>query len=350
MLPGAANPLGTLRFATRFPEPKAAGFYRDAQGLMVSSIGIGTYLGETDDATDLGYVEAVKGALAGGVNFIDTSLNYRNQRSERAIGAALRHAGEAGEIHRDEIIVATKAGYLVPDGVPGDMLRAGDVVGGMHSMAPHFLRDQLGRSLRNLGLGSIDVFYLHNPETQLAYIGETEFLARIRRAFEMLERTVEEGQIHYYGTATWQGYRHRQPSPEALPLESLAGIAQEIAGDSHHFRFIQLPFNLAMPEAFANRVNGENVLEVAARLGITVVASASLSQSRLSRNLPDEIRAKLPGAKTDAQRAIQFVRSTPGIAVALAGMSSLVHVHENLGLAAVPSMDEESYLSLYAQT
>src|SRR5580704_6099335 len=92
MLTGLANPSGTIRFATRFPEPKAAGFYRDAQGLRVSSIGIGTYLGEMDDATDFGYVEAVKGALAAGVNCIDTSLNYRNQRSERAIGAALRQA------------------------------------------------------------------------------------------------------------------------------------------------------------------------------------------------------------------------------------------------------------------
>jgi aryl-alcohol dehydrogenase-like predicted oxidoreductase len=102
-----------------------------------------------------------------------------------------------------------------------------------------------------------------------------------------------------------------------------------------------------MPEAFANRVNGENVLEVASRLGISVVASASLYQARLSRNLPDEIRSRLPGAETDAQRAIQFVRSTPGIAVALVGMSSLAHVRENLGLAGVPPLDPEQYMNLY---
>ncbi len=336
MLPDLADPSGTLRFAARFPAAKAAGFYREAQGILLSSIGIGTYLGEMDDATDRGYTEAVRGALAGGVNCIDTSLNYRNQRSERSVGAALRQAMQTGEVRRDEIVICTKAGYLVPDAVPLGVLKASDVVGGMHCMAPLFLSDQLGRSLRNLGLESIDVFYLHNPETQLAYLGETEFLGRIRQAFEWLETSAGEGRIHYYGTATWQGYRHPQPSPEALSLERLAAIAREIAGDSHRFRFIQLPFNLAMPEALVNRANGENVLEIAARLGITVIASASLFQSRLSRNLPDEIRDQLPGARTDAQRAIQFVRSTPGIAVALVGMSNLAHVRENLGLAAVP--------------
>jgi aryl-alcohol dehydrogenase-like predicted oxidoreductase len=347
VLPHLADSAGTQHYAARFPAPKKAGFYKDAQGLLVSGIGIGTYLGEMDQATDTGYQEAVRAALAAGVNFIDTSLNYRNQRSERSIGAALRQAVEAGEVDRNEIVIATKAGYLVPDAVPAGVLKPGDVVGGMHSMAPDFLRDQLERSRLNLRLNSIDVFYLHNPETQLAYLNETEFLAKIRLAFEFLESAVSDGQIHYYGTATWQGYRHREPSREALSLEKLAGIATEITGPAHHFRFIQLPFNLAMPEAFANRVNGESILDVAARLGVTAVASASLYQARLSRNLPDEIRSRLPGAETDAQRAIQFVRSTPGIAVALVGMSKLQHVQENLALATVPPLDPAHYNKLY---
>ena len=347
VFPYLADSSATLRFAARFPALKAAGFYREVQGLTVSNIGIGTYLGEMDAATDSSYTEAVRGALTAGVNFIDTSLNYRNQRSERSIGTALRQAVEAGEVHREEIVVSTKAGYLVPDAVPKAILSANDIVGGMHSLASAFLRDQLDRSRANLGLDAIDVFYLHNPETQLAYISQTEFLERIRPAFEYLESAVADGRIHYYGTATWEGYRHREPSREALPLEELAAIAHEIGGEAHHFRFIQIPFNLAMPEAFANRVNGENVLEVAARLGISVVASASLYQARLSRNLPDEIRSRLPGAETDAQRAIQFVRSTPGIAVALVGMSSLAHVRENLGLASVPPLDPGRYMNLY---
>ncbi|HEX4594129.1 MAG TPA: hypothetical protein VH157_07630, partial [Bryobacteraceae bacterium] len=133
----------------------------------------------------------------------------------------------------------------------------------------------------------------------------------------------------------------------ALSLERLAGIAREAGGEGHHFRFIQLPLNLAMPEAFGMQVDGENVLGLAGRLGITAVASASLLQARLARNLPSEIRDRLLGTRTDAQRAIQYVRSTPGITAALVGMSSREHVRENLELATVAAATEEQYLGLF---
>src|SRR6185295_8233166 len=97
--------------------------------------------------------------------------------------------------------------------------------------------------------------------------------------------------------------------------------------------FIQLPFNLGMVEAFVDRP--ENVLEGAARLGIAAVASASISQGRALANMPDTVAQVLPGL-TDAQRAIQFTRSTPGISVALVGMGRTGHVAENLGVARVP--------------
>jgi aryl-alcohol dehydrogenase-like predicted oxidoreductase len=347
MLPGRATASATARFAARFRAHQDVGFYRDAQLLTVSNIGIGTYLGEMDQATDLGYAEAVAAALAGGVNFIDTSLNYRNQHSERAIGTALAEMVKAGAVQRDEVVICTKAGYLVPDAIPQDAITARDVVGGMHSMAPAFLADQLRRSRENLGIETIDVFYLHNPETQLSYVDQDEFYARIHQAFIFLEEAVKQGGIQFYGTATWEGYRKPPQSPGALSLERLAGIAREAGGEGHHFRFIQLPLNLAMPEAFGMQVDGENVLKQARRLGITTVASASLLQSRLARNLPSEVRERLPGARTDAQCAIQFVRSTPGITTALVGMSKGEHVRENLELATVAAATEEQYLGLF---
>jgi predicted aldo/keto reductase-like oxidoreductase len=89
------------------------------------------------------------------------------------------------------------------------------------------------------------------------------------------------------------------------------------------------------------------VLDVAARLGIPAVASASLLQARLARNLPSELRAQLPGTRTDAQCAIQFARSTPGITVALVGMSTPAHVRENLELASISPAAAEQYLSLF---
>lgn len=326
---GCATLTGTQRFAARFPAAGAAGFYRRAQDVLVSNVGIGTYLGEIDDATDAGYAAAVQTAIACGANLIDTSLNYRDQRSERAVGAAIHG------VPRDEIVVCTKGGYLVRDAItPGTLDRNG-VVGGMHSIAPAFLSDQLERSRDNLGLQTIDIYYLHNPETQLEVVDQAEFTIRIRAAFDRLERAVSDGHIRFYGTATWNGYRCGA-ARGALSLRTLTGAAREIAGDRHHFRFIQLPLNLAMTEALTRPgEDGRLILDLAAELEISVIASASLLQSRLSRNLPAEVAAQFPGLATDAQRSIQFTRSTPGITSALVGMSNPMHVRENLAVASL---------------
>jgi aryl-alcohol dehydrogenase-like predicted oxidoreductase len=349
MFTGFANAEGTARFAGRFSGPKSAGFYRQVQGLTVSSIGIGTYLGACDRDTDVSYTQAVESALTKGLNFIDTSLNYRNQLSERSIGAALSDLIQRKAIARDEIVVCTKAGYLVPNAVPEGVLKPEDIVGGMHAMTPAFLADQLERSRQNLGLATLDVLYLHNPETQLGYVSADTFYTRVRDAFAFLETKVGEGAIRFYGMATWDGFRIQGGANGALSLTRAAQIANEIAGEQHHFRFIQLPFNFAMPEAFIQRVDGKNVLSLARELGITVVASASLLQARLASGIPDHIAAKFPGTATDAQRSIQFTRSTPGISVALIGMSKAEHVRENLGLANTPPMNEPQYLNVYKQ-
>jgi predicted aldo/keto reductase-like oxidoreductase len=76
--------------------------------------------------------------------------------------------------------------------------------------------------------------------------------------------------------------------------------------------------------------------EAARRLGVYVMASASILQGQLAKNLPPMVAANLPGLATDAQRAVQFVRSTPGIGTALVGMKSIAHVEESAGVAAVP--------------
>jgi aryl-alcohol dehydrogenase-like predicted oxidoreductase len=350
MLPSWSTPEATARYAARFD---GNNFYRAAQGRNVSSVGIGTYLGGMDDDSDRAYEAAISAALRGGINFIDTSLNYRHQRSERNIGAAINAVTAAGELHRDDLMVCTKAGYLVPGAVP-EKLDPGDVVGGMHSLSPDFLADQLARSCTNLGLEAIDVFYLHNPETQLRFIPSEQFYERIRRAFVFLEDAVRQGRILWYGTATWEGYRKSAEAPDRLSLLKLIEIANDIGGARHHFRFIQLPFNLAMVEAYGQKAEHgggppKSVLEVAEEYGITAVASASLLQAKLAKGLPDELANQL-GLETDAQRAIQFVRSTPGITVALVGMSQSAHVAENLALRTVDPVPLEVYKGFYRQS
>jgi aryl-alcohol dehydrogenase-like predicted oxidoreductase len=321
-----ATASATANYAMRHPEYYRAGFFRTIFDLHVSTLGIGTYLNASADA--------LLAAAENGINFFDAAINYRHQQSERDMGTALR------QLQRDEIVVCTKAGFLTPGAVP-DFLTAEDVAGNMHSMAPDFLEDQIERSLANLGVDTIDVFYLHNPETQLGFRTRDEFEARIRRAFARLERLADQQKIRWYGCATWEGFRQ----PGQLSLPRLAEIAAEEGGAEHRFRFVQLPFNLGMVEAYVGKP--ESVLDQAARLGIAVVASATLLQTRVLDQMPDAVADLLPGLETAAQRAIQFTRSTPGISVALVGMGRREHVLDNLGVGRVPPATPDEYGRLF---
>ncbi|MGW3251448.1 aldo/keto reductase [Streptomyces fungicidicus] len=307
-------------------------------------MGIGTYRGAMDNETDVAYISAIRAALHAGVNVIDTSLNYRYQRSERSVGAALRTFTKEDGGNRDGVLVCTKGGYLVPGGLAPGSLDA-DEVAGAHSMAPTFLADQLERSRRNLGLAVIDVYYLHNPETQLQFVDQPTFIIRIRRAFEWLEKAADEGLIGYYGVATWDGF-----FDGSLSLRSLEATARQVAGDAHRFRFVQLPVNLGLLDILRSLTDrDENLLEVAEELGVTVIASASLLQGRSAGDLPSWITSVLPDLSTDAQRAIQFVRSTPGVTCALVGMRNACHVADNTALATTPPLSPDQYRVAFLQ-
>ncbi|HEU5322895.1 MAG TPA: aldo/keto reductase [Methylomirabilota bacterium] len=366
---GHATPAGTARYAARVAGVAPEHFRTlPPEGLHVSTVGIGTYLGREDDATDALYRRAVSAALARGVNVVDTAINYRHQRSERAIGAALAEAVARGELARDEVVVATKGGFIPFDGqLPADpgayftatylrpgIVKPGDVAAGSHCMAPRYLSDQIDRSRRNLGLATIDLYYVHNPESQLGEVARPVFEARLREAFAALEAAVAEGRIRAYGTATWHGYRRDPSDPDYLSLPDVVALARAVGGEGHHFRVIQLPYNLAMPEAFTRanqRADGGlvPVLEAARRLGVYTMASASVYQGQLTRGLPPVVAEYLPGLGTDAQRALQFVRSTPGIGTALVGMKSGAHVDENAGVAAVPPLPWAQFQRLFSE-
>jgi aryl-alcohol dehydrogenase-like predicted oxidoreductase len=359
----SATKEGTTRYAQKFTGRAAQGHFRETQRLVLSSLGIGTYLGQPDGKTDEGYTGAVVAAVENGINVIDTAINYRFQRSERSIGVALRQLATKG-IEREEIVLCTKGGYLTPDSsMPADpneyffheyiqpgVFSAKDIAAGSHCMTPRFLKDQLGRSLKNLGVECVDVYYLHNPETQLTEVPKEEFLQRVHSAFTFLESAVEAGEIQYYGMATWNGFRQDARARDAMQLGEITQIAQEIAGGRHRFRFVQLPFNLAMTEALtlgnqSLRGRDRTIMEAASELDITLIASASLLQGQVSRNLPGFVAEAL-GLANDAERALQFVRSSPGITTALVGMSKLEHVKANAQLVnlAPATMDEFSKL------
>lgn len=357
---------GTTRYAEKFRGLAADGHFRQVRELVFSSLGAGTYLGQPNDSTDSSYAAAIATAVESGINVIDTAINYRLQRSERSVGTALKILGHKG-FSRDEIVVCTKGGYLTPDGaIPADPNRyffdeyiqkgvftAKDVAAGCHCMTPRFLENQLVRSLRNLGTDCIDIYYLHNPETQLSDVPKAEFLDRVRDAFGFLESAASADRIKFYGMATWNGFRQQAEARDAMQLGELEATARAIAGDAHHFRFVQLPFNLAMTEALTlgnQRLGTQNktVMEAADELGIHLIASASLLQGQVAQNLPEFVAEAL-GLENDAQRALQFVRSAPGITTALVGMARTPHVEANAKLVEVPPAGLEQFGKLFSR-
>jgi aryl-alcohol dehydrogenase-like predicted oxidoreductase len=364
---GGATKEGTARYAEKFRGIAAAGHFREVEGLTMSSLGIGTYLGQPNDSTDSSYTAAIVAAVESGINLIDSAINYRLQRSERCIGTALKVLARKG-IARDEIVLCTKGGYLTPDGsMPADPNRyffeeylhkgvfsAKDIAAGSHCMAARFLENQLGRSLKNLQVDCVDVYYLHNPETQLSEISQSDFLTRVREAFVFLESAVDRRRIQFYGMATWNGFRQEKTARDAMQLGQIADIAKEIAGEKHHFRFVQLPFNLAMTEALTQGnqtvLSGQKtVMEAADELGIKLIASASLLQGQVAQNLPGFVAEAL-GLQNDAERALQFARSAPGITAALVGMSRTAHVEANARLVEVAPAGLDQFSKLFSRS
>jgi aryl-alcohol dehydrogenase-like predicted oxidoreductase len=328
--------------------------------MTLSSLGLGTYLGDSGTAVDRGYVEAGRAFLRAGGNVFDSAANYRGGRSEAALGQLLPG------LDRDSFFISTKAGYLpMSDGRTAEdprawftrvlegpgVLSADQVVDGCHALTPKYLAHQLDVSLAALGLDRVDLFHLHNPEQQRPLRGPKAFREVLRAAFEACEELRSAGKIRAYGCATWNGLRVPPDAPDHLSLEDLLSIAEGVAGREHGFRWVQLPLNLAMPEAFlapTQRFAGTQMplLEAARAAGIRVQASASMMQARILRQIqPDVVQAL--GAATPAQAALQFARSCPGVDVALCGMATLAHVIENSQVLGLPRIDATTLRELY---
>ncbi len=327
--------------------------------LKLSKLGVGTYLGELDQKTSEGYREVIKTALQRGINVVDTAIVYRYMKSERDIGEVLR------EVPRDKVIVSTKGGYVpydVDSGIdPKDYFYENFVNTGIikleemtpqgHYLSAKFIEWCLNESLENMNTDYVDIYFLHNPEEQLNFFDRKTFNTKIRECFEYLEFEVKRGRVRYYGLATWGGFRVSPASRQYLNLPELLGIAEQVAGQEHHFRFIQLPYNLGMPEAYTlknQEVDGQRVstLEACERLGVYTYISASIYQGRVIGRVPQELKQKLKVEK-DVHASLQFVLSTPGVGTALVGMSKLEHLEENLQILSIPRLSETEFLSLF---
>lgn len=357
MIRGHATSEGTKRFAESSPADMFN--YRVFAGLTLSNVGMGTYLGEPDHATDQAVRQAVYESVRAGINVFDTAINYRSQKAERALGAALAEMIQDNIVSREDIFLSTKNGYVTSDAdtgqdfweyvkeqyVRGGAIKQGDISSGYHCMSIPFLEDQINRSMKNLGVDCIDLMYLHNAvEGWYQDVSHDDLLDKISKAIHWLESQRRDNRIRYYGLATWECFRVPPDDPQHLSLEWVLDTAIEAAGRSHGLRFVQLPYNMYLDQALrqpSQHVGGQNIpfLQAAQQFNIGVFTSVPFMQGRLlSPGVMPEF-----GAGPPSVRSLQFIRSTPGVLAPLVGHKSMSHVSENLEVLKIPPMSPDTF-------
>lgn len=285
------------------------------------------------------------------------------QTSERALGAALRRAFTEGEARRDEVVVVTKGGALVPEPaeatsyaqaqrslrqtyVESGLVDPRFVVNGNSLDAP-FIRDQIARSRRNLGLATIDLYLVQEPELHLRALGPDDFRTRFTALLETLEKAVEHGWIGAYGICTWDGLLVPHSERGHLSIVELFDMAHRVAGGHHHLLALQLPYGLAAGEGavldsqLGPDGNSASAIATLRGTGTAILASAPLYGGRILGRVPGFVAEALPEARGDAQCSLQFVRSTEGVTSAVVGMREPDHVDENLALTRVAPASPE---------
>jgi len=360
MISGFATSEGTEKFV------KNSGVnpnnFRNFRNLSLSNVGIGTYLGDEDSRTDDLVTNAVKQSIQSGINVVDTAINYRSQKAERSVRKAISELIEEEKITRDQIFISSKNGYVTNDAdVQSDfweyvkaeytdkgIVKEGDITSGYHCMTPSYLSDQLDRSLKNLGLNCIDLMYLHNAiEGQIKDVSKEKFLENLKSVFKLYEQKRKEGKIKFYGMATWECFRVSKDDSQYLSLEETIAMAKETGGENHGFRFIQLPFNLYYDQALLEKTQtignkSVSVLESASRLEIGVFTSVPFMQGRL---LQPGVIPEFNDLKPSL-RALQFIRSSPGVIAPLIGQKLSEHVSENLEIMKIPPIPENEFIEL----
>ncbi|HVK60806.1 MAG TPA: aldo/keto reductase [Bdellovibrionales bacterium] len=312
--------------------------------LTVSRIGFGCYRVHQFEPD---HREALKEALLGGVNLIDTSANYTDGSSERLVGDILNEVITSGEVSRDAIVVVTKAGYVQGTNLRDarERMNTGRAYSEMvefqsdcwHNISPEYLADQITKSLERLRLDRIDVLLLHNPEYFFKTGGSRDvYYARIEKAFRHLESEVAKGRIAYYGISS-NTFGEVESRSDFTSLAKVVEIAKSIS-KNNHFKVVQLPFNLYEAGAALHKNNNrKSIFEFASESGLAVLTNRpfnALAKERLVRltSFPthDEVEVK-GGLHTTLGRAIELEKRAPGYPKAAQGLHWAHALRERLG-------------------
>jgi aryl-alcohol dehydrogenase-like predicted oxidoreductase len=286
-------------------------------------------------------MEAVSRAAALGVNFYDTAPFYGQGESERILGAVVCN-------RRHEFIVATKVGLY-----PSLLLRTAAVLKPMVRSAlkaipgarRQFLQQSVQGFMRSNNTVSFDAASiaksvdsslrrLRTDYIDLLLLHVTPPAGQIDTALEVMLRLKQQGKIRHFGasshgaeeTALWLSLSGRgvaalqvmlnpleiQALNQCLPAAQASGTA--IIAREPFARGKLLPPR--QPESSALGFLGQGFDN-----------RFSAMAARLQRTVP--------------QLAVQFLAEQPGVAVVLAGMSTIAHLEENIRALSLPALSPQ---------
>jgi aryl-alcohol dehydrogenase-like predicted oxidoreductase len=291
--------------------------------LNVSEFGLGcARIGGIFQRDPADFLNLLSAALDGGINFFDTSDMYSQGESERLLGRAFRH-------RRGQVVIATKAGYVLPTqrmivarlkplvrpliGLLG--LRRHHLPSAVRgSPAQNFSPARLVRavegSLRRLGTDRLDLFQLHSPPTPVVELGEW---------VEALDGLKQEGKIRYYGIScdsvetALAALRHPSVSSIQVVINLLDRSAIEVVLP----RARDLGVAVIARECLANGLLAKD----ASQIDLGSYCQSPEETERKSAQLESYRQVAVESGQALAEIALQFVSQLEGVSVSLVGVS-----------------------------
>jgi aryl-alcohol dehydrogenase-like predicted oxidoreductase len=270
---------------------------------------------------------ALRHALDEGATLIDSSDGYGpDGHNERLLGSVVREWAKQGR--RDEIVVATKFGFLVPDGVERHSFPVAYEFGELAVNAePRYVRGYAEASLRRLGTDHIDLYYPHYPDP----------VVPIEDTVGAIGELVDAGLVRHIG---------------------LSNVTAEQLAAAHAVRpiaAVQVQWSMWTPV-------DPDFLATARRLGVGIVAWGPLGTGFLTGTVTSvaagDFRANIPGFAdrhlaedhdrfapvraiaaaagiTPGQLALAWLLHQDDHVVPIPGSRTPAHISENLAAAAV---------------
>lgn len=252
----------------------------------ISIIGFGMYKGAENKEGDEKWLKSLLYGLKKGINLIDTAQKYRNGKSEKILGKAIKIYQKKNK--REYLTIISKVGLLPKYFYTQNLQTKIGIKKNNINNALNFCIDtkyinwSIDNSLKLLEIKYLDYYLLHNPEIALLKTGGYK---KILNALDTLQTLKENGKIKYYGIATWNGLRRSSSSKMHINLLKIITYLNKKYGKKNGFKCIEAPLSIGMTDVYHYRSNFKkenmSLIELLKKFNINFFSSASLYEGKI---------------------------------------------------------------------